>query len=294
VTRSDGTAADRDESVRIGLTDDPNEIAAVQYKNPIPEGVPSQSLITATEYATFQNAFNYFDKSLFAGALPEPLITLQRKARTYGFFLRKSFRRRGNSIEHVHEIVLNPDGFVGRSDEKILSTLVHEMSHIWQAEFGHGGRGHYHNREWGAKMHSIGLMPSATGLPGGAKTGDHMSHYILEGGPFEIACREFLERYRLTWESATAPAEAPTEGGDGAAPDGSEDGSTSAGVENVKKPQTRAKFVCPIPGCKETALAKPSARIACLTHTTELGEPIPLVRVEAMEQETKRASHDTR
>jgi hypothetical protein len=58
------------------------------------------------------------------------------------------------------------------------------------------------NRQFAAKMHSIGLMPSATGTPGGAVTGDQMSHYILPDGHFIASCRQFLERYRLTWESA--------------------------------------------------------------------------------------------
>lgn len=67
---------------------------------------------------------------------------------------------------------MNPDYFGGRSLADTLSTLVHEMVHVWQ----HYApvkkcRGGYHDRVWGAKMEEVGLMPSNTGLPGpvGAK-----------------------------------------------------------------------------------------------------------------------------
>lgn len=40
----------------------------------------------------------------------------------------------------THEIALNPDHFAGRSDEDILSTLVHEMVYAWQRAFGKPSR----------------------------------------------------------------------------------------------------------------------------------------------------------
>jgi hypothetical protein len=41
--------------------------------------------------------------------------------------------------------VLNPDHF-GRTDELILSTLVHEMAHVWQKTHGKMPRRDNHNR----------------------------------------------------------------------------------------------------------------------------------------------------
>jgi hypothetical protein len=205
-----------------------------------------------------------------------------------GRFSLKKFQRRDDAETYVHEIALNPDGFVGQSDEEILQTLVHEMTHAWQAEFGDPGRGHYHNRQWAAKMRSIGLMPSATGKPGGAMTGDRMSDYILEGGPFEVACRSFLEHYRLGWESSIVGQEVS------ALPSGNGSGS-NGGAEpppdghQAPKSQTRAKFACPIPNCGQAAWAKPSAELACLPCSKETGELIPMLRVEELaDQEGKR------
>jgi hypothetical protein len=87
---------------------------------------------------------------------------------------------------------LNPDHFKGRSITDTLSTLVHEMAHVWQHAHGKPTRNGYHNKEWAAKMDSLGLNPSSTGAPGGKRTGQSVSHYIAAGGPFAVACSELL------------------------------------------------------------------------------------------------------
>ena len=100
----------------------------------------------------------------------------------------------------VDEIAMNPSYFAIRSVEETLSTLVHEMAHLWQFHFGKPGRRGYHNKEWGAKMDSIGLCPSNTGQIGGKRTGEKMSHYIIEGGAFHAACSQLMtEAFTLSW-----------------------------------------------------------------------------------------------
>src|SRR5690349_23874544 len=101
----------------------------------------------------------------FSGALPHVMITLQRKPRMLGYFSALRFSGRIENLQ-VHEIALNPDGFIGASDEDILSTLVHEMCHLQQ--FGEDGKNSkYHNQAWAMKMEHVGLIPSDTGKPGG-------------------------------------------------------------------------------------------------------------------------------
>jgi len=215
------------------------------------------SPITATEYGTLQNAYDHFNVALFDGALPQVLITLQRQRGARGYFSSDRFKRRDNADQHVHELALNPDCFAGRTDEQILSTLVHEQAHVWQKEFGHPGRGGYHNREWARKMHSIGLMASSTGAPGGAITGDHMTHYILDDGRFAAACRVFLQRYRLICESANETENNP---GLGVSPAG------------TTVTQTRTKFSCP--NCGLNVWAKPGALVDCHKCSEQCREQI--------------------
>lgn len=209
--------------------------------------------ITSVEYRTLQDAYDHFNAVLFAGTLPQVMITLQRHSRARGYFSAKRFQRRDNGREHVHEVALNPDCFTGRTDEEILSTLVHEMVHVWQQEFGHPGRGRYHNREWARRMHGAGLMASSTGEPGGKATGESVSHYILDGGPFQTACHAFLTRYCLIWQSAVHRA-----------------ATESAVAGGTDKATTRAKFTCP--NCQLNAWAKPEARLACQKCSEECGE----------------------
>ena len=50
----------------------------------------------------------------------------------------------------------HPD-ILSRPIEESMGTLVHEMVHFWQQEFGTPSRRGYHNREWADKMEALGL-----------------------------------------------------------------------------------------------------------------------------------------
>jgi hypothetical protein len=146
---------------------------------------------TAAQYAAMNEAYAFFNRKLFNGALPDCLITMQRKGGTFGYFAGGRFGTTdGQSI--TDEIALNPTHFKHRTAADVLSTLVHEMAHLWQHHYGQVSRGGYHNREWGAKMREIGLIPSSTGQPGGKETGQRMSHYIEQGGQFSEHCEDLL------------------------------------------------------------------------------------------------------
>ena len=53
----------------------------------------------------------------------------------------------------------------------VMATLVRQMVHLWQESYGQPSQKGYYNREWAKKMTEIGLIPSATGQPGGKHTG---------------------------------------------------------------------------------------------------------------------------
>lgn len=145
---------------------------------------------TSSIYSELVKSYTYFNDSIFDGNLPGCLFTLQRKNRTYGYYCPTRFEHKCG--ETADEIALNPQYFSTRTVEDVLSTLVHEMVHQWQEHFGKPGRRRYHNKEWGTKMENVGLMPSNTGKPGGKRTGDQMSHYIIDGGLFQRLCQSFI------------------------------------------------------------------------------------------------------
>lgn len=151
---------------------------------------------TSETYKTLQSAYEFFNQNLFENKLPTCLITMQRKGKAKGYFSPERFQARKEESFYTHEIAMNPAYFRGCSDEDIISTLVHEMCHVWQQEFGKPGRGNYHNSEWADKMEDIGLIPSNTGEEGGARVGTGMTHYIDKDGRFTLLCAAFLESHQ--------------------------------------------------------------------------------------------------
>jgi predicted SprT family Zn-dependent metalloprotease len=193
--------------------------------------------ITVAEYRGFQQAYDFFNAELFGRALPNLLVTLQRKANSRGYFSPNSFRARADDTT-VHELALNSDTFDGRSDEEVLSTLVHEMAHVWQQCHGKPPRRAYHDKQWAAKMEALGLMPSSTSEPGGKRTGQRMTHYIMAGGLYAAAYARLREHgYQLGWQSAPH------------------------GPKDAAKRSSKTKFTCP--ECDQNAWAKPDAMIVC-------------------------------
>lgn len=143
-------------------------------------------------YDRLDEAFDHFNRELFAGELPKVLLTKQRKRGSYGYFSGNRFAALGDPQQVVDEIALNPDHFDDGGEREVLSTLAHEMAHLWQHHRGKPSRSGYHNREWAAKMVEIGLIPTDTGKPGGKQTGQRVSHYVEDGGRFDRACAAFL------------------------------------------------------------------------------------------------------
>jgi len=91
--------------------------------------------ITPAAYRAFQEAYDFFNAELFGGSLPHVLVTLQRHAKARAYFSPERFTGRTDDAA-AHELAMNPDSFNGRSDELILSTLAHEMAHVWQQSHG--------------------------------------------------------------------------------------------------------------------------------------------------------------
>jgi predicted SprT family Zn-dependent metalloprotease len=197
----------------------------------------TKEAITPKHYRAFQEAYDFLNAELFCRALPHVLVTLQRHAKTRGYFSAERFRGR---IENAaaHELAMNPDTFADRTDEEILSTLAHEMVHVWQQSHGKPPRQAYHDRQWAAKMKEIGLQPSATGEPGGKETGQHMSHYIVRGGGYALAFAKLAAKgWRLDWQSMPE------------------------GITAKKKKASKTKFSCP--DCGQNAWGKPDTLLVC-------------------------------
>jgi predicted SprT family Zn-dependent metalloprotease len=205
---------------------------------------------TKETYDQIQQAFDYLNRTLFKSELPNCLITLQRRNRTFGYFSGDRFGRNDGLV--TDEIALNPSHFHNRPVTDVLATLAHEMAHLWQHHHGKPGRGRYHNREWAERMKAIGLQPTTTGEEGGQEIGDAVYHYVIPDGPFDAAAHKLLTRgFTITW------IEKPPRTAQGAVEKAGEDDKGPAEPKSGK----RVKYTCP--RCQLNAWAKHEARLIC-------------------------------
>jgi len=156
---------------------------------------------TESQYAAFAQMHEYFNRRLFSGALPLVMLTFSRKPKARGFFSAERWQERADETHRVGEIALNPDCLRDIDGRTLASIVVHEQVHCWQHVAGVPGRRGYHNKEWGTKMQTIGLMPSNTGEPDGRRTGQRMTHYVIQGGPFDLAFAEMPHHIMLPFTS---------------------------------------------------------------------------------------------
>lgn len=150
-------------------------------------------------YDALHAAFDHFNAQLFDSRLPPVMLTIHRKKGAHGYFWAEQFREKSDDALKVDEIALNPET-MSRDTKVVLSTLVHEMTHLEQQHFGKPGKDGYHNKEWGTLMEAVGLIPTATGTTDGPRTGKKVTHMIEPGGAFDTVCDAFLAQgHDLSW-----------------------------------------------------------------------------------------------
>jgi predicted SprT family Zn-dependent metalloprotease len=189
---------------------------------------------TREQFAAYEKMFGFFNTRLFRSELPACLLNFSRRRRSNGFFAPQRWE---NGREVRHEISINPSTLKNREPIQVASTLVHEMVHLWQAEYGQPSRAGYHNREWAMKMEEVGLVPSTTGDAKGRKVGQRMTHYVADGGPFERAFQAMPAEFLLPWA-----CEEP-------------------GITHAKLAKNKVKYSCP--GCDVNVWGRPGLSISC-------------------------------
>ncbi|PCI19096.1 hypothetical protein COB64_04275 [Candidatus Wolfebacteria bacterium] len=160
---------------------------------------------TAGQYISYQSAFDYWNMKLFENTLPNCILNFDRHRGAVGTFRWESWKRK-NSI--INEISINPD-HLNRSFEKVMQTLVHEMTHLWQYSYGKFSRYNYHNKEFAAKMETFGLITTDTGKAGGVRTGRGITQYSLKEGWFMSYFTAMPDNIKMPWQSTTPEESEP-------------------------------------------------------------------------------------
>lgn len=158
---------------------------------------------TLIQYKALQTAYDYFNEKLFDAELPPCLITLQRKKGARGYHWSDAYQNVGDADQQLDEIALNPACF-DRCDKDIISTLVHEMCHLWQHHYGEESRSGYHNKEWANKMIAIGLIPVSLDNPG-KMTGQKVTHTVDSDGRYDQAYNDLKTKGIINWVSSNLP-----------------------------------------------------------------------------------------
>ena len=207
---------------------------------------------TDDTFNLLQEAYDFFNQALFENKLPPCLILLHRKTGPHGYYWAEQFQAITDKSQKLDEIALNPMT-LDRGDKLVLSTLVHEMVHLWQRHFGKPSRNGYHNRQWAKEMRRVGLMPTDTGEVGGKQTGQSVTHYIIENGMYDQAFIRWSKAARpLLWAGVDTYPLLMKSGGSRRRP---------LSCRAKERPISKQKFCCP--NCEQNAWAKPSANLVC-------------------------------
>lgn len=168
-----------------------NGVDSAERKERIPRVLGEKSLMepALAQYTAYQLAFNHFNEKLFGNGLPACMLSFsRRRSSSHTLFTSELWHEKAGPV--TPEISLNLKQLGEGALIEATATLVREMVHLWQEKYGHPSCKGYYNREWAKKMATIGLIPTATGLPGGKRTGKGLKHYIEANGQFELAFQQ--------------------------------------------------------------------------------------------------------
>lgn len=249
----------------------------------VPGKVVAKSTPTTEIYSALQEAYESLNKSLFDSELPNCMIILKKGRNYHGHYAPLRFQSVNDQGEPevADEIAMNPHS-MRRPPIEVFSTLAHEMVHLWQYHFGKPSRNGYHNKEWADKMDSIGLLPTDTGQPGGRRTGQRMTHYIIPEGKYHTWAQRFLREGNINWASSVlmmiADGVIPVPGPEVDGENTFGGGHTPSEVEITVKKKQRIKYSC----AKHNVWGKPGLKLSCeeceeamVPESDELGYPGP-------------------
>jgi hypothetical protein len=141
---------------------------------------------TLLQFGALQKAYDYFNAFLFSGSLPPVMLVLCRGGhQSATCYIPGAWT--DDLDNSISQIKINPATLLIGPARNVYARLVHEMCHHWQHNSGKPGRNGYHNKEFAAKMKSLGLQCTSNGKANGKPTGQHITELILEDGSFDSA-----------------------------------------------------------------------------------------------------------
>lgn len=200
-------------------------------------------------YKKFQTIIDMIEQEFFLskGKKPFPKIVLALNNRCSSCvvaFVAPDYLFDKKDEEKVQYLAINPK-YMQRDISDIVSTLCHELCHVYEVAYIHIPRGGYHTKTWCDLMRECGLEPVFNN-----KSKTSVSHKIIEGGAFEEFCKKFDKDFFSIVEYSQ---DMNTSNGDGKA-------------DNADKPvkkynRNKIKYVCP--ECDAHVWGKAGLNIYC-------------------------------
>lgn len=204
-------------------------------------------------FADLDQAFDCTNKTFFEGRLNAPVFSFTRNRRSHGAVLPDRYVSEDGRT--AHGIAINSDHCQAVGVEGSLTLLAFLTVQLARRELGPVGKNGKRGTpgyidSWSLHVLArMALEPFVDGSDDPRKLGYGLSARPIDGGHFDIMCRELLVAgFRIRWHEASDFDPGPNDG-------------DAAGTEPAPKKQTRTCFECPSCGLK--ALAKPTALLNC-------------------------------
>lgn len=118
--------------------------------------------------------YDLINVRFFEARVPTPVLSFKASRHRLGSYCN------GRNESGLHENITLNSRHLADPLEDVLETLVHEMVHAWQRNFGRPSAGNYHNVECRRKMAEIGIPCNAHGCSLGMR--DPFVSFLREAG----------------------------------------------------------------------------------------------------------------
>ena len=203
------------------------------------------------------SAFEYLNEELFDNMLPMVKLSLTRNPRVKkGHFAENAWVDEDGT--EWHEIAINAQWYAEVQDWRLaMTTMVHEMGHLEQADKGTAGRESYHNVEYVTRMREMGVdsIDPESGDP--VSSGDRVSSALIPGSKLEQSLLDMPEEYIFPYLPKLFPDDPPIPPKQQGVP-----------TPEPKKRGVKTKYSCA--KCGLNMWGKPDSRIACLDCNREM------------------------
>lgn len=152
----------------------------------------TENQYTSQLYAKFEKCITQIEEHFFTGkgkhAFPKIVMAINNRVSSCVVaFVQADALYDKSTAEKIQYMGINPH-YLDRTIKDVLSTICHELCHIYENAFIHIARNGYHDKQWEKLMLDCGLQPKYLN-----KSKTAVSHTIIEDGEFEKFVSKFVE-----------------------------------------------------------------------------------------------------